>query len=227
LLRVLYCNVGQGNARDLHHLSGQSVAGVYANSTASLAVIPNDPGLNFFTILTQYIVGAGASNHAVKVGARIVVSAPIVAAASSVTHDAALGDMWDANYATWPPNEGPSLNLSGTKSPSETIAIRSNAFNKVVNENNDWFSNMSFGIQSESGFIGMTWSPNPQEIRAVTPRLHFYLVSGNYGSNVVASFDDVSNTSASIKVPSDFIHNKCTVTHTEIGDWLVTPGEPS
>jgi hypothetical protein len=208
-------------------LAGPDDLGVYANSTASLAVKPADPGFNYFTILDRHIVAAGASNLAVELGAHIVVNAPVAAAASSVAHDAALGDMWDANYATWPPNEGPSLNLSQTKSPAGTIAIRSNAFNKAVNENNDWFSNMSFGIMSESGFIGVTWSPDPNMTRTIALRLNFYVVSGNYSSNVLANFNEFSNSSALIEVPNGFKRNKSTVTYTASGSWLVTPGEPT
>jgi hypothetical protein len=153
------------------------------------------------------------------------VSAPMAAAASSVAHDAALGDMWDANYATWPPNLGPLLKLSETKSPPAAIAIRSNAFNKVVNEDNSWFSNQSFGVVSESGFIGVTWSPNPETTITINARLKFYVVSGNYESNVLARID--GNNAATIAVPDNFKFNKSTVTYTASGTWIVTPGEPA
>jgi hypothetical protein len=197
----------------------------YANSTASLAVRPNDPGFNSFTIQAQYIVGAGASNRAVEPGARIFTHAAKAAAASSAAHDAALGDMWDANYVTWPPNLGPLLKLSETKSAPGAIAIRSNAFNKVVNEDNSWFSNQSFGVMSESGFIGVTWSPNPETTVTLNPRLKFYVVSGNYESNVLARID--RNNAATIAVPDNFKFNKSTVTYTASGTWMVARGEPT
>jgi hypothetical protein len=206
-------------------LAGPDDPTAYANSTASIAVRSNDPGFNSLTIQAQYIVGAGASNHAVERGARIVVSAPMAAAASSVAHDAALGDMWDANYATWPPNLGPLLRLSETKSPPGAIAIRSNAFNKVVNEDNSWFGNQSFGVVSESGFIGVTWSPNPETTVTINARLKFYVVSGNYESNVLARID--GNNAATIVVPDNFKFNKSTVTYTASGTWMVAPGEPT
>src|SRR5262249_61371312 len=71
---------------------------VYANSSTSLAVGPFQPGYNTFTIPVQYIVGAGASNNAVGLNIQVT---------SSVQNNADLGQMWDANYATVPPNQGP------------------------------------------------------------------------------------------------------------------------
>src|ERR1700678_2247860 len=111
---------------------------VFANSNASLAVKPGAKSLNRFVIPAQFVVGAGAGNKPVGLGIQII---------SSISEDSDLTDRWDAAYANVPPNLGPELNLSGTKSPANTIAISSNAFNKGANENNGWFSNQSFGIE--------------------------------------------------------------------------------
>jgi hypothetical protein len=191
--------------------------GVFANSSAYLAVDPGSPGTNTFTIPVQYVVGAGASNHAVGLNVQI---------SSSVTNPASLQDTWNANYATVPPQKGPSMALAGTKAPTNSIAIVSNGFAKISNEEAGWFSNQSFGIETAAGFIGMTWSPDPQQTRTVTPKLTFYVSTGDYGANTLASWNDVSNNAAVIQVPSSFHLNKCTVTYTETGDWVITPGEP-
>lgn len=191
---------------------------VFANSSTSLAVASQAPGINTFTIPVQYVVGAGASNNAV--GLNILIN-------SSITNNANLKDTWLAEYATVPPNMGPSMKKTGDAAPPNTIAIKSNAFNQANNEANGWFSNMSFGIKTNQGFIGMSWSPSPQHKRTLTPKLKFYVATGTYSSNTLASWSDVSNDSAEISVPYDFQYNCCTVTLTDTGGWVVKPGKPS
>lgn len=191
---------------------------VFANSSASLAVRPFQPGTNTFTIPVQYVVGAGASSKPVGLGVKV---------SASVTNDADLTDTWEADYATVPPNLGPTMQKLGTQSPAKTIAIKSNEFDQAKNEAAGWFSNMSFGIQTDQGFLGMTWSPSPQMTRTLTPKLTFYVAVGSYGSNKLADWTDISNNSAQIVVPSSFKYNETTVTYTSTGGWVVTPGKPS
>ena len=191
--------------------------GVYANSSACLAVTPNYPGLNYFAIPVQYLVGAGASNNAVGLEVIIV---------SNVTNNASLGDMWEADYANVPPRMGPTMQLLGTTGPANTISIASNAFDVVGNQNAGWYANQSFGIQTAEGFIGMTWSPAPQQERTLTPQLSFYVTIGDYGSNALAGWDQVSTNSAQINVPADFQYAACTVSYMPDGSWQLTPGQP-
>jgi hypothetical protein len=192
--------------------------GVFANSSASLAVMSNSPAQNRFIVPAgRYTVGAGASNFAVGLNVRLV---------SSVTANAGLQDTWQAAYTTAPPNRGPTLTRAGAQAPANTIAIASNAFNKMQNESNGWFSNQSFGIQTAQGFIGMTWSPSPQQTRTLTPTLAFYVTTGNFGSNALASWYEISNSAAAIHAPADFQFGSCTVAYTVNGEWTVTPGAP-
>lgn len=191
---------------------------VFANSSASLAVVPNDPGTNQFVIPVQYVVGAGAGNQPVGLGVEII---------SSVTNPANIQDVWDATYATVPPNQGPAMAQDTTSSaPANAINIVTNNFDRVGNENAGWFSNQSFGIETEAGYIGMSWSPEPGQTRTLTPTLKFYVAVGDFGSNTLANWDDFSTNSAVIEVPSSFQYDKCTVTYTETGEWEVTPGVP-
>jgi len=192
--------------------------GVFANSSTSLAVASMAPGINTFTVPVQYVVGAGASNNAVGLNIKIN---------SSITENAELGEMWDANYVTIPPNMGPTMVLDDLSVAPTALAIKSNAFNRAVNEAGGWFSNMSYGIQTYQGFIGMSWSPDPSKTRTITPMLKFYIGTGTYGANSLASWTEVSNDSAVLSVPSSFKYNKTTVTYTETGKWKVTPGEPA
>jgi hypothetical protein len=191
---------------------------VFANSSASLAVDPNSPGQNYFGIPVQYILGAGASNNAVGLNIQVV---------SNVTNDADLKDIWEADYATVPPQKGPSMTQNGTGSPDNTLTIVSNDFDQVKNQNASWFSNQSFGIQTQAGFIGMSWSPAPSQKRVITPKLTFYVSAGTFDSNNLASWNQVSVDSAIIKAPSDFKFLKSTVTYSSRGKWSVTKGPPA
>lgn len=196
-------------------LAGQ--AGIFANSAASLAVIPNYPGDNYFTIPAQFVVGAGASNNAVGLNVRVT---------SALTQNANLTDQFSAEYATAPPNKGPNMTLIGNGAAPTQISIASNGFNQANNENLGWFSNMSFGINTAAGFMGMTWSPFPSQTRTLTPILNFYVAVGSYGANTLAAYTTVSNKSAHLTTPRDFLRNEATVTYTAIGTWAVTPGKP-
>jgi hypothetical protein len=191
--------------------------GVYANSSASLAIASNQPGLNFFGIPVQYKVGAGASNNAV--GLDVVVT-------SNVTNDASLKDQWQADYKTIPPQQGPTMQLLGNQGPANSISIAAGAFDKAKNENGGWFSNQSFGIQTAAGFIGMSWSPKPQQKRTLTPKLSFFVAIGDYGSNSLADWNTVSTNSIQLNVPTDFQYANATVTYDASGNWSKTPGKP-
>ena len=177
-------------------LAGQ--AGIFANSAASLAVIPNYPGDNYFTIPAQFVVGAGASNNAVGLNVRVT---------SALTQNANLTDQFSAEYATAPPNKGPNMTLIGNGAAPTQISIASNGFNQANNENLGWFSNMSFGINTAAGFMGMTWSPFPSQTRTLTPILNFYVAVGSYGANTLAAYTTVSNKSAHLTTPRDFLRN--------------------
>jgi hypothetical protein len=192
---------------------------VFANSSVSVAVPPNYHGTNEFVIPIQYVVGAGGSNQAVGLNIEII---------SNVTNPASLMDTWNANYVNAPPNQGPTMMLAGGQQKPTDIAIVTNNFNKIDNEMAGWYSNQTFGIKTEAGFIGMTWSPEPGKTRILTPKLTFYVAAGSYGSNQLANYDDFSNDSAVINAPSSFDQfNRCTVTYNQSGGWHVTPGQPS
>jgi hypothetical protein len=190
---------------------------IYANSSASLSVDPNESSARF-VIPVQYVVGAGASHNAVGLNVVLI---------SSTTTNADLTDTWQANYANTPPNMGPGLTRDQLKTGAHNIAIKSNNFDNAGNESKGWFSNQSFGIQTEAGFIGMTWSPRPGQTRTLTPRLIFYVAVGNYNSNSLAAWTTISSTSQVVQAPDDFENNECTVTYKEEnGAWSVRRGKP-
>ncbi len=191
---------------------------VFANSSTMLAVAPNSPATNTFTIPLQYSVGAGASNNAVGLNTRIT---------SNISQNAELDQKWLATYANVPPNMGPTLTQDGTGAGADRISIQSNPFDQVNNEANGWFSNMSFGIQTNQGYMGMTWSPTPHQTRTLTPTPKFYVAVGSFGENDLARWTDVSVAAAELTAPNSFLQRKATVTYTSTGEWKVTPGAPS
>ena len=123
---------------------------VFANSNINLAVAPQSPAINTFTIPGQYSAGAGASRQAVDLDATIN---------SNIQLKASLDEQFLATYANVPPPMSPTLVSTGSGAGSNQISIESNQFDKENNEANGWFSNQTFGIQSPQGFLGMTWSP--------------------------------------------------------------------
>lgn len=192
---------------------------VFANSSANLFVLQHDTNVNRFVIPVQYSIEAGASNNAVGLNVKVE---------STATQETDLGKVWKANYATVPPQEGPHIKSSQDETPSTTIAIESNNFDKAQNQQSDWYSSMSFGIRTEAGFMGMTWSPSPQDKTTLTPKLTFYVSTGSFDSNTLASWDTVSTDAVSINAPNDFDQsNQATVTLTNTGSLIVTSGAPS
>jgi hypothetical protein len=192
---------------------------VFANSSASIAIDSNDPSTNSFTIPVQYVVSAGASNQAVGLGVQIN---------STISQDSDLTDVWDATYANVPPNKGPKLTLDGSSSVgANSLKIVTNAFDQENNESNNWYASQSFGIQTESGFMGMTWSPSPNQSRTLTPKLSFYVSVGSFGDSTLADWTQVSNQSAQLSVPGSFSAGAATVTYLNNGKWQITPGKPA
>lgn len=196
----------------------KGMPGVFANSAANLLVPSYSPNANMFTIPVQFMVGASASNQAVGLNVRVD---------SIASQPTDLGVSWSANYYNVPPQRGPDLKKSGTLKDEQQLEITTNAFNKPGNEDQGWFSNMSYGVQSANGFIGMTWSPAPQDTRTWTPKLQFFVATGSYGENELASWTDISSNSAVISAPTDFQYGQTTVTLDGSGNWQVTPGKPS
>ncbi|RUN77113.1 hypothetical protein EJC47_08570 [Sphingomonas sp. TF3] len=191
---------------------------VFANSSASIAIDSNDPSTNYFVIPVQYSVGAGASNNAVGLDVQVT---------STISQNSDLAQVWNADYANAPPKKGPKLTLASTSTGPNSIKLVTNSFNQEDNESLGWYSNQSFGIQTASGFMGMTWSPSPNQSRTLTPKLSFYISVGSFGSSTLADWTQVSNDSAQVSVPGSFTGGACTVTLLNNGKWKIAPGKPA
>ncbi|WP_323282745.1 hypothetical protein [Enterobacter cloacae] len=186
---------------------------VFANSSAFLTVPTYSPGQDDrFAIPLQYVVQAGASNQAVGLNTQIY---------SSIKHDTDLSQTWLATY--FAQNQGPNLTSSGS-APSGEIDITTNAFDKSKEPLNKWFSNLTYGVKSENGFMGVTWSPDPNQEYRIKPKVQFYVATGHFESNTLADITSISKQSASITDASFDGNNECTVTLNTDGTWDVVPG---
>jgi hypothetical protein len=190
---------------------------VFDVTNLSLGVRSSSGGSDYFVIPQQLVVAVGASNQPVGANAQIV---------SNRTLNADPGDQFSADYVNVPPSMGPTLTQSGTSAAPGQISISANAFNQPSNEAQGWFANMSFGVQTGSGFMGMTWSPSPNQTNDLTPVWGFFVTAKAYYSNYLVTFATGSNTSAQLTAPKDFLYDAATVTYTATGGWQVTPGKP-
>ncbi|WP_312816319.1 hypothetical protein [Atlantibacter subterraneus] len=188
---------------------------VFANSDTYLTVSQHRTGLdNSFTIPMQYIVQAGASNKAVRLNTQIQ---------SHISKDVNLGEEWLAEFFL--DNEGPELkkNKDGVVGNKE-VHVVTNPFDKEREPINRWFNNITFGVKSESGFMGFTWSPAPKQEYLIVPKVRFYVATGDFESNKLVNMSSVSLAAAEINV-SDFDgNNECTVTLNKDGTWTIEPG---
>jgi hypothetical protein len=193
---------------------------VFANSNTNLLIPGASPDLNNFTIPVQYVIGAGASNNAVGLNIEI---------RSTATRNANLEQLWQVAYATTPPNSGPTVPLTPTgESPPSTLAVRTNAFNQPLNQTNGWYENMSFGVKTAQGFMGVTWLPDPSKTYTITPKLNFYITVGDYSSYSLADINSVANSSAALNTSTDFdLNNICTVVYSGKGEWSHFKGRPT
>ncbi len=190
--------------------------GVYANSSAQISIQSNQPGTNKFVIPGQCVVGAGAGNKPVGLNAKIY---------SSVTNNADLGDVWNVVYYDTPRNQGPTMGKDNATASPNMISIKTAPFDKAVSQNNGWYASQSFGIETENGFIGMTWSPDPNTTITLEPKLEFYVATGSYGANTMADWTEISNCAAQISAPRDFDGTRvCTVTYNSNGTFSVAQG---
>ena len=191
----------------------------YANSAASMNVKAHSSGKdNCFTIPVQYALGVGVGNQPIGLDVKVVPNS---------IENVDMKQLWEAEYATAPPCNPPRLELkSEEESPPGTVTVATNAFNKQRNENEHCFSNMSYGIPSNNGFMGFTWSPLPSMNYMIRPKFAFYIATGAYQSNHLYDIQSIAREAALVQL-SEFQYADVTVTLAADGTWLVTPGEPS
>ncbi|QLK61117.1 hypothetical protein GE278_10260 [Enterobacteriaceae bacterium Kacie_13] len=200
----------------LNFPESQISADVYANSSANLTVSQHQHGQDdSFSIPLQYVVQAGASNKAVALNTLIQ---------SSIKKNTDLATAWHADY--YPANKGPSLYVASDEPApgNKEVDVWTNDFDKSQEPLQKWFSSLTFGVMSESGFMGVTWSPDPEQTYRIQPKVQFYVATGNFESNKLADITAISSKAANITGDSFDGNNECTVTLKTNGQWLVEPG---
>jgi len=189
---------------------------VYAYSHAHIRIKSNSTDVNQFIVPLQYKVQAGSSNNAVGLHVQIN---------SSATHDADLGSVWNATYYT-DGNEGPDLALgTGTSAPG-TLNIVTNPYDQAEGRQNDWYASQTFGIQTEMGFVGVTWEPKPNDNVTITPHFSFYISTGSFTAGNLADMTTVSNRAAQITLDDFQGGYEVWVQYTTSGQWNITTTDP-
>lgn len=185
---------------------------VFANSDTYVIVPINDGSQrNSFNIPWQNVVAVGASNEAVASGAHIE---------SSVTERTGVEVMWEADYSEKKP---PTLKQSGR---ARTLTIQSNYFNKGLEMANQRYGSMTYGVQSDEGFLGITWSPAPGTRYQIEPRVRFYVAIGDFQSNRLADIPVISRSAAEVTESEFDANGEATVVLSVDGNWQVYAGPP-
>ncbi|WKZ93937.1 hypothetical protein P0E69_08695 [Chimaeribacter arupi] len=189
-------------------------ADVFANSSTYLTV-PLFTGNqdNYFTVPLQYIVSAQASSRVVGLKTKIT---------SSNYEEADLGQSWDFELFT--DNEGPVITEGEPIDDNTQLLMRTNKYNKNEEPLNNWYNSLTFGIKTENGFMGVTWSPKADQQYYVTPNFEFYISTGRFSENTLADITNIAASSATVTL-KDFDGNReCTVVRTPNGEWEVHKG---
>lgn len=190
---------------------------VYANSSAYITVASNAEGNNSFGIPVQYIFAAGASNKPVGLGVFID---------SHIDKKVSIGDQWQGSFFDAKDHQGPSLLPTGDRAPSNTIQLLTNNYDQAQEAVHEWYASNTFGVESDAGFIGLTWAPQAGKTTTLTPKLEFYIATGDYERNTLADLSIISTKSQSISLTDFDKAFDCTVTLDSSGIWSVASGKP-
>lgn len=192
-------------------------ATIYANSSTYVSVVPNSPALNFFSVPVQYVLAASNSNQAVGLNIRVD---------TLVTTNVNLGDQWEASFADPFKHQAGALVQTGSAAPTRSLQLQTNSYPQGNEFQAEWFANETFGIQTQSGFIGVTWAPSAGTTTTIVPQLQFYIATGDYAANQLADMTTVSTTSQLVTLGDFDQYLNCTVTRTSNGGWSIAQGKP-
>ncbi|MBF4264810.1 hypothetical protein EAY73_23645, partial [Vibrio anguillarum] len=78
---------------------------------------------------------------------------------------------------------------------------------------NEWYPSQSFGLETASGFVGMSWEARPGKQVSIAPEVKFYISTGDYTANKLADYTTVSDNSAELTLDK-FKGGAATVTYT-------------
>ncbi|OWO82514.1 hypothetical protein B5C26_09020 [Photorhabdus luminescens] len=191
---------------------------VFANSSTYMTLSKHKIGdENAFIIPLEFKLKASSHNKAVGISSKV---------STHSLRDIELGSIWKAEFDSSDEHINPSLSKLSEKTEPNQVGIKINGFDLTEQEINQWYSCLTFGIKSGTGFIGYSWLPSPSDIYHIQPKIRFYIKTGEYIENQLIKMSDVSSNSAQITEENFDIRKECTVIYTTTGEWKVAPGKP-
>ena len=192
---------------------------VFANSSAFMTLSKADKGKNSFTVPVQFKVQASAHNAPVKLGVEI---------STEDSENAALGENFTALFQVPSKHAAPSVSKEQSKNEEGQIWLKCSSYDHDEEGPEGWYGSLFYGVETEEGIIGMNWSPDPGVTRKITPDMSFYITTGTFGENTLASWSDVANSPAELDATKDFDEAlKCTVVLKSNGGWVHHAGPPT
>lgn len=189
---------------------------VFANSAARLTIDAGSKPVAKFGVPLQFRLGAKSINQAVGLNVKV---------STSQTEDVHLTDVWESTFYTGEDHQAPDLKKIDGKARDNEIIFKDNHFNPDDAIANEWYPSQSFGLETQSGFVGMSWAARPGKKVSIAPEVKFYVSTADYKANELADYTTVSDGSAELTLNS-FRGRAATVTYTASGEWKVTAGRP-
>ncbi|MBF4333307.1 hypothetical protein EAY29_24095, partial [Vibrio anguillarum] len=189
---------------------------IFANSAARLTINTGSQPVAEFEIPLQFKLSAKSINRAVGLNVKV---------STSQTENINLTDVWEANFYTGEDHQAPDLTKVSGKAKDNEIIYKDNHFDPDDAIANEWYPSQSFGLETASGFVGMSWEARPGKQVSIAPEVKFYISTGDYTANKLADYTTVSDNSAELTLDK-FKGGAATVTYTASGDWKITAGRP-
>ncbi|UTV30986.1 hypothetical protein [Photobacterium atrarenae] len=190
---------------------------IYANSSARLTIDAGSTPEASFGIPVQFKLAAKSINHPVGLGIEV---------STRESKDVQLEDVWQGTFYTGEEHQAPDLTkVSGQKATENHIEYKTNKFEPDDVIANQWYPSQSYGMKTDSGFVGMTWDARPGKVVKIEPLVKFYVSAADYQAGTLANLTTISDSSAVVEL-SDFSGKAVTVTYLSNGDWDVKPGRP-
>jgi hypothetical protein len=190
---------------------------IYANSSARMTLNPSSSHTTAkFEIPIQYQLAARSTNKATGLGIKI---------STENTKPVNLGQAWAAKFYTEADHQAPDLSPNGNGAMPNEVLYNCNPFNPSSAIQNSWYPSQTFGMKTESGFIGMSWEALPNTKVSISPNVKFYINTGTFHPNTLADYTVIKQKAAELG-KNDFKGFAATVILKEDGTFDKFPGAP-
>jgi hypothetical protein len=190
---------------------------IFANSSARLTIDKDSDPQASFGIPIQFSLAATSVNKPVGLG---------IAVSTRQKRNVELKESWKGIFYVGEDHQAPDLKSLSEPASDGSINYISNAFEPDEAIRNDWYPSQSYGMQTQAGFVGITWDARPSKTIIIEPLVEFYIATGDYKAGTLANLTTISNNSANVKLNA-FKGKEATVTYGSDGSWKVTSGRPS